>query len=135
MKKDTLLTKKQVEVLRLRAQGYSQTEIAKKFGTSRANISAMEKTALKNIQKAKKTLELVKIVEAPTRITIKPNTDLNDVVKMIYEKADAEGIWMPHSFPSLANIIQSAAGDKIKGRRVLRELEVAITKDGSIIVS
>ncbi|MBI5253186.1 MAG: helix-turn-helix domain-containing protein, partial [Euryarchaeota archaeon] len=37
MKKDTLLTKKQVEVLRLRAQGYSQTEIAKKFGTSRAN--------------------------------------------------------------------------------------------------
>lgn len=135
MKKDTFLTKRQVEILRLKAQGRSQTEIARKLGTSRANISALEKTALRNIQKAKKTLELVKIMEAPIRVIIKPNTDLNDAVRTIYAKADEEGTWMSHSFPSLANLIQSAAGGKIKGRMVLQEFEVAITKEGSVIVS
>lgn len=133
--KNTLLTRRQMEVLRLKTQGCSQTEIAKKLGTSRANISAIEKTALKNIQKAKRTLELVKTIEAPVHLRIKPNTDLNDAVRMIYVQADKEGIWMPHSFPSLANLIQSAAEDKIRGRRVLREFEVAITKDGDVVVS
>jgi|Deesub1362A_J573_1020465.scaffolds.fasta_scaffold00023_19 hypothetical protein len=133
-KKNIILTERQVEVLRLRNQGYSQVEIAKMLGTSKANISATEKSALKNIQKAKNTLELVKTLDAAIWIAIKPETDLNDAVREIYKAADKKGIWVKHSFPYLSSILKEKTGDKIKGRRVLTEFEVGVLPSGEIVV-
>ncbi len=133
-KKETILTKRQIEILKLRKKGYSQTEVAKKLGTSRANISSTEKSALENIRRAERTIEMVKALDAPIWLNIKTDRDLNEVVREIYDKADKEGVWIPHSFPSLVNLIQGHAEDGIKGRRVLKEFEIAITKDGEIIV-
>ena len=48
-----MLTKKQIEILKLRSNGYSQADIAKKLGTSRANISAIEKSAWENVKRAR----------------------------------------------------------------------------------
>lgn len=134
MSKDTHLTDKQIGVLKLRAKGYSQAEIARHLGTSRANISATVKKALKNIQRARNTLELVKMLEAPIWFNVKPEEDLNDIVKMVYEKADLSGIHLSQNFPALANLIQEEAREKIRGRRVLQELEIAITKEGKVLV-
>lgn len=130
----TILTDKQVEILKLRASGLSQTEIAKRFETSRANISATEKTARENIEKAKNTLGLVKMMEASLRVSIEPDTDLNNAVRTVYDKADLEGIWIGQSFPSLANMIRKEGKHKIRGRRVLSKIEIAITKEGEVIV-
>ncbi len=131
-KKDSFLTGRQLEILRLRKEGLSQTDIAKKFGTSRANVSATEKTARYNIEKAKNTLALADLIEAPIWLVVEPNTDLNEAVKEIYHRADSLGIRVVQSFPSLSHAIQESARDKIKGRMVLKRLEVAITKDGEI---
>lgn len=133
-KKESILTPRQIEILKLRSQGYKTGEIAKKLGTSAANISATEKTARENIERARSTIEFVKMLEAPLWLSFEPESDLNEVVKEIYAAADAKGIWISHSFPSLANIIQKEAGNKIKGRRVVARLEVAIGKDGSVMV-
>ncbi len=130
----TTLTERQIEILKLRVSGLSQTEIAKRLGTSRANISATERAALENIEKAKNTMALVRMMEAPLRVTIAPDTDLNDAVRAVYDKADSEGIWIGQSFPSLANMIQNEAERKVRGRKVLSELEIAITKEGDVIV-
>lgn len=133
-KKDSFLTARQLEILRLRRDGFSQTEIAKKLGTSRANISATEKIAHMNIEKAKNTLALADLIDAPIWLILEPNTDLNEAVKEIYHRADSLGIRVTHTFPSLSNVISEAAGNKIKGRMVLSRLEIAITKDGAVIV-
>ncbi|MEE9594286.1 MAG: Tfx family DNA-binding protein [Candidatus Hydrothermarchaeales archaeon] len=130
---DSFLTARQLEILRLRKEGLSQTAIARKFGTSRANISATEKTARTNIEKAKHTLALADMIEAPIWLVLEPNTDLNQAVKEIYHRADSLGIRVIQSFPSLSHAIQEGASDKIKGRMVLKRLEIAITKDGAII--
>ncbi|MFQ6135892.1 MAG: Tfx family DNA-binding protein [Candidatus Hydrothermarchaeales archaeon] len=132
--KDTILTERQMEILKLRRRGYSQTEIAKKLGTSRANISATEKTALKNIEKAKNTLEVVKMIEAPIWLTFGPEEDLDDVVGRIYSEAGKRNIWIAHDGPSLSNLIHDKAGKKIKGRRILSKLEITITEEGDVIV-
>ncbi|MFQ5815315.1 MAG: Tfx family DNA-binding protein [Candidatus Hydrothermarchaeaceae archaeon] len=132
-KKDSFFTARQLEILRLRKEGLSQTEIARKFGTSRANISATEKTARMNIEKAKNTLSLADMIEAPIWLVLEPNTDLNEAVKEIYHRADSLGIRVSQTFPSLSHAIQESVSDKIKGRMVLKRLEIAITKDGAVI--
>ncbi len=134
MSRDTILTERQIEVLKLKAMGLSTSEIARRLGTTDANVSATEKKARENIKRAQKTLQLVKILEAPIRIVIPPKSDLNDVVREIYRQADETGIWISHNFPSLAALIQEKAGEKIKGRMVREEIEVAITRKGEVVV-
>ncbi len=132
--KETVLTERQIEVLRLRAQGLSTTEIARRLGTTPSSVSATERKARENIRKAANTIRLVRMLEAPLSIAIPPDTDLNDAVREIYRRADEEGIWIAHSFPSLAAQIQREAGERIRGRRVLAEIEVVVTRDGEVLV-
>jgi DNA-binding protein, Tfx family len=56
----TTLTERQVEVLELREQGQTQQELADHFGTTDSNISAIERAAEQNIEKARRRLELVR---------------------------------------------------------------------------
>jgi len=134
MTNDTHLTERQIRVLKLRARGHIQAEIARQFGTSRANISAIEKKAMINIERAKNTLNLTKMLEASLWFTVEPEEDLNDIVKKIYDKADSNGIHISQNFPALANLIQEKAEEKIWGRRVILKMEIAITKAGEVLV-
>ncbi len=134
MPKDVFLTERQIQILRLRKQGLSQVAIAAKLGTSRANISATEKVANRNIQRAKDTLELVKFIDAPIWIALEPDSDVNEAVEELYRRADSEGIRVSHSFPSLSDMIRRKAGEKVKGRKVLKKLEIAVGRDGEIVI-
>lgn len=134
MPKETVLTERQFEVLKLRKEGLSQGEIANRFGTSVANVSATERTALTNISKAKNTLELLKDFDASFWVSIPPETDLYDAVRKVYREADENGLWIMHSFPSLATLISEGAGDMIRGRRLLSAMEVGILEDGGVVV-
>jgi Tfx family DNA-binding protein len=133
MSKDSFLTQRQLQILELRNDGMSQAEIARKLGTSRANISAMERIARQNIQKAENTLKLARMLGAAVLIKIEKDTDLNEVPKRIYEKAGKDGIWVNLDTPSLTGAISRDCKTKIKGRRIISEIEVAITKEGDII--
>lgn len=133
-KKETVLTEKQMEVLKLRKEGLSQAEISRKFGTSVANISATERTALTNITKAKNTIELLKNFDASFWVSISPETDLYGAVRKIYQKADEKGLRIMHSFPSMTALISEGAGDRIRGRRILSAMEVGVLDNGTVIV-
>ncbi len=87
-----------------------------------------------NINRARKTLNLAKMLEAPLWFTVEPEEDLNDIVKNIYNKADSNGIHISQNFPALANLIQGKAEEKIRGRRVILKMEIAITKEGEVLV-
>ncbi len=52
---ETALTGRQMKVLKLRNGGYSQVEIAQKFGKTKQNISTIEKMAWANVKKAENT--------------------------------------------------------------------------------
>jgi len=131
---ETVLTERQLQVLKLREGGLTQTEIARRLGTSRANISATEKSAHQKIERARNTLRIIQMIRAPLQIPVKGEADLNEVVKRIYHEADRAGIRIPRDFPTLASHIQRGGGEKIRGRRVLAGLEIAVTADGEILV-
>jgi len=134
MGKDSFLTERQLEILELRNSGKTQTEIAKNLGTTRANISATEKTARLNIRKAENTITVAKMLSAAAIIKIKKDTDLNEVPKKIYEKAGDLEIHINLDTPSLIRAVNSACADQIKGRRIISEIEIAITKEGDILL-
>jgi len=64
---------------------------------------------------------------------IEMDTDLNDVPKKIYERAGSEGIHVNLDNPSLVAMLNNDCAHKIKGRRIISDIEIAITGDGDII--
>lgn len=55
-----MLTKKEYQVLELRAKKLTQTEVAKALNVSQAAISKFERSGLQKIKNAKKILEIAK---------------------------------------------------------------------------
>lgn len=130
--KDTLLTDRQMEVLRMRKQGLTQQVIAEKLGTSKANICIIEKSAHENIRRAKEALEFVHTLDAPLLCTLEKGNDLMDTPRQIYAEAAPSGIKVRYDSLSLINRITSQVPEKVKGRRILDNISVYLNKDGEI---
>lgn len=134
MTDETVLTKRQNEVLKLRSEGHSQEEIAQKFGQTKQNISAIERMARTNVKKAENTIKFVRLLKAPVWFTVDEKTDLDAVVRRIFAEADSARIHVAHDRLALATKIREEAVDKIKHRLVLRGFEIGITSEGEIII-
>ncbi|HDD31494.1 MAG TPA: Tfx family DNA-binding protein [Thermococcus litoralis] len=93
----TFLTEQQIRILRLRAKGLKQSEIAEILGTSRANVSILEKRALEKIEKAKNTLLLWEQINSKVAIDIKKGEDIFGVPDRLFRKADEVGIKVPYT--------------------------------------
>jgi Tfx family DNA-binding protein len=131
---EMILTQRQMEVLKLRNEGYSQAEIGKKIGKTKQNISTIEKMAWRNVKKAENTIKYVKLLEAPIWFRVEGNINLDEVVRKIYSEADSARIHIAYDGLSLAAKIREELMDKIKHRLVIRGFEIGITKEGEIIL-
>ena len=134
MKNKTVLTERQIEVLKLRKDGLSQEEIAERFKTTKQNISSIERTAWKKIERAENTIKFVKMLKAPAWIEIKEDTSIDSIVGRIYAKADERKIRVIYDGVSLATKIREDAKGKIRHRTALAKLEIGITGEGDVIV-
>ncbi|MCL7474974.1 MAG: Tfx family DNA-binding protein [Methanosarcinales archaeon] len=130
----TNLTDRQIEVLKMRAGGITQSQVAQQLGTTKANISIIEAQARNNITRAKNTVELIKIINAPIWIKVVPGTDIYEIPGMIFNEADIHNIWIPKGGPSLLSLIEEKAQNKLRERRVLHAIEIGITNEGDILV-
>ncbi|MFN3621851.1 MAG: Tfx family DNA-binding protein [Nitrososphaerales archaeon] len=134
IKKMGLLTERQIEVLKLRAQGLTQEEVAKKLQTSRENVTILEKRAYQNIKIAKETLAALKTFGVSTTVVIKPGTHLVDVPRIILDKADEANIKVRANFTRIFDEIRFKASDKVKRSRVTRQITVKILPNGDFTV-
>jgi Tfx family DNA-binding protein len=133
--KDTLLTDRQKEVIRLRKQGMTQQQIADRLGTSKANICTIEKSANENIRRAKETLEFLYTLDATELCTIPAGTDLMDAPKLIYVSAAPTHVKIIYDTLALINRLSSAVPEKFKGRQVREDISVYLNKDGDLYFS
>jgi len=133
-KKVGLLTERQIEVLKLRAQGLTQEEVAQKLKTTRENISILEKRAYQNIKLARETLVALKSFGVAVTVAIKPGTHLVDVPRIILDKADEANIKVRANFTRIYDEIRFKAGDKVKRSRVVRQIYVKILPNGDFTV-
>ena len=131
---ESVLTRRQAEVLALREHGAPQAAIAESLGTSRANVSNVESSARENVAKARETVAFAEALAAPVTLSVETGTDLYDVPNEVYSACDESGVKVSKTAPELMKQISDAAGDAIVGREVRREITVSVGSDGTVRV-
>ncbi len=131
---ESVLTRRQAEVLVLREADVPQADIAEELGTSRANVSSVEASARENVTKARETVEFVEVLSAPVQLTVEGGTDLYDVPSQVYSACDNADVKVSRTAPELMKLIGDAAGDAVHGRAVQRDITITVTGDGGVRV-
>jgi hypothetical protein len=125
-----LLTERQIEVLRLRAQGYTQKRVAQQFGTSRENVVLLESRAKMNIERARATLDSLKHQGLAVSVEIPKGTHLVDIPRMILNRANRAKIKLGANFTRIYEDMRFKARSHISGTRVSRPIVVTVFPDG-----
>lgn len=129
---ETILTERQVEVLELREAGHTQREVADVLGTSDSNVSAIERAAEENIEKARRTLELARALRAPSRSTVPAGTSFDELVDHVYSQGDEAGIRVAYCRPELYAHLFGALEDATRQNRLVAPVTVGLTEDGDV---
>ncbi len=129
-----LLTPTQFEVLRLRLEGLSQEEVAERLGTTRQNISIIERRAKRNLKLAEETLRAYRELVAASSVEVPPGTHLVDVPRLVIDAADEVGVKLRANFTRIYDEIRFKARSCVRGVKTIKPLRILIFKDGDIEV-
>ncbi|OTF01817.1 Tfx family DNA-binding protein [Halorubrum sp. SD683] len=130
----TTLTDRQVEVLELREQGHTQQEVADQLGTTDSNISAIERAAEQNIEKARRTLELARTIRSPIQFSVSPGTSFDDLVASVYSHADEAGVKIAYCRPELYTHLYGVLEECTNQNELKTTTDVGITNQGEVRV-
>ena len=133
-KSSNLLTDRQIQVLKLRSRGLTQEGVAKQLKTTRENVSILESRARRNIKRAKATIEVLEDLGMATRITIKPETPVLEISKIIFKKADDANVRLQLDCIDLLERIKIKAKDKIKAKKVVSSISIVLLPYGDLLV-
>jgi len=134
-KRHGLLTKAQVEVLKLRLMGLTQEEIASKFGTSRQNIAIIGKRGRRNLKLAEETIRVYEKITTAASVRVKPDTHMVDIPRLVIDAADKAKVKLRADFTRIYNEIRFKAPGCVKGPKVVKPITVLILKDGDIEIT
>jgi len=124
------LTERQACVWAFRAQGVTQTQIAKQWGTSRANICMLEKAAREKIERARETVLFDEQLNAPLQVTCHPGELLLDIP----DKLDRQALDLDIQIQPEAVIDQilTHAPNCVRENRFVRPARISVTQSGHL---
>lgn len=131
---DSFLTKRQIEVLQMRLAGLSQQEIAEKLGTTRSNISILEKRAYQNISRAEKTMQQWLMLRAPISLLAKAGTDVFALPREIFAAADEKHMRLPITSLDIVVQLRRKAPRLFRKRALSRDARIFVTEEGEVLV-
>ncbi|MFC3477616.1 Tfx family DNA-binding protein [Halobacterium litoreum] len=131
---ESVLTRRQAEVLALRERDVPQADIADRLGTSRANISKVESSARANVRKARETVAFADALRAPVHVTVEAGTDLYDVPDAVYDAADDANVAVSLSAPEVMKRVSEVGEDAVADREVSTRLLLTVDADGDLRV-
>ena len=129
-----LLTEEQLKILGFRLDGLKQEEIARRLGTTRQNVSLIERRARGNVMKAEVTLRAYRRLQTAATVELVPSTHLVDVPRMLVDAADDAGVKISIDFALVYKELRDEAGDSISGTRVVKPILLHVLRDGKIDV-
>ncbi len=129
-----LLTEEQLIVLGHRLNGLKQEEIAGRLGSTRQNVSLIERRARGNLEKAEATLRAYRRLQTAATVELKSNTHLVDVPRMLVDAADNAGVKITIDFALVYKELRDEARDSIRGTRIVKPILLHILKDGKVDV-
>jgi HTH-type transcriptional regulator, fmd operon transcriptional regulator len=131
-KRQGLLTDIQIEVLGLQLKGHNQEEIASKLGTTRQNISTIERRAQRNLALAHQTMEVYENLTAAATVELRPGTFKIDVPRKVVDAADKAEVKLKADFTRIFNELRFKVPECVDGKKVVKPITVLILKDGDI---
>lgn len=129
-----VLTRRQAEVLALREREVPQREIAERLGTSRANVSSIEASARRNVQKARETIAVADALAEPVRVPIGTGTDLFNVPDVVYTTCDDIGTKVTHTSAALIRRVREQTPNAIRDETIVSPIVIGVSPDGTITV-
>ena len=133
-KKGGYLTESQQYVLKLRFEGYFQEEIAKKLGTTRQNVSLIERRARENVKKAERTLMAYRRLQTVAEVKLNPDTHLVDVPRKLIDAADLVGVKINVDFVLVYKMIRDQASESVSGTQVIKPILLRLLNNGDVYV-
>ncbi len=132
MKSRTNLTSRQIEVLLLRKRGFTQEKVAKMLGTSRANVSIIERNAYKVVWSAQATIKAFESLHEDGVFLVPSRTSIYDVPRLIFLRGDALGVRVKIDENGIIALVKSKG--KIRQYRLVSPLAVKIKSDGQLLL-
>lgn len=129
---ETNLTERQIEVLELREQGLTQADVAAELGTSGSNVSAIERAAETNIEKARTTLEVVHTIRSAVTFDVEAGEPIDTIVETIYARGDAANIRISYRKPELYGHLYHELEPAMENGQLQCPVTVGITAEGRI---
>lgn len=102
------------------------------MGTTRSNISTIEKNARRNLEKSRKTIEIAKALKAPLTFEIGEGLSLYDLPELIYSKADEEGTKINMDGPELLRKIRKNADGVLNDKQTTGKIRIGIRRNGKV---
>jgi Tfx family DNA-binding protein len=132
VKSRTNLTTRQIEVLLLRKRGFTQEKVAKLLGTSRANVSIIERNAYKVVWAAQATIEAFESLHEDGVFLVPSRTSIYDVPRLIFLRGDVLGVKVKVDENNILSMVKSKG--KIRQYRLVSPLSVRIKPDGQLLI-
>lgn len=124
------LTRRQIEVLKLRMKGLTQEQVAEMLKTSRENVANLESRAYVNIMRARITLRILEELNPEKEVVVLAGTPITDVPRIILDRADMLGIKVALGAESLYHLVKKKAMKR--GDHLTAPLKVKILPSGKI---
>lgn len=128
------LTLRQAQVWALRAHGVSQSQIAQRWGTSRANVCMLERTARQHVARARETIAFDDWLRAPLRFSCRPGALLLDIPPRLLRYADQLGLHVQAEREHIVQCILDQVPDCVRDNRLVRPILLLVTPQGELWV-
>lgn len=132
IKSRTNFTSRQLEVLLLRKRGFTQEKVAKMLGTSRANISIIERNTYRVVWAAQATIAAFEALHQDGVFLIPSRTSIYDIPRLIFLRGDALGIKIKLNENDILALTKSKGN--IRQYRLVSPLAVRIKSDGQLLL-
>jgi Tfx family DNA-binding protein len=114
--------------------GLTQEGVASKLGTTRQNVSLLERRAHRNLEKAEETIAAYRKLRTVAKVTLPPMTHLVDVPRMLIDAADSAGVKIKVDFSLIYKELKHDVGDNVSGTRITKPVQVNILSDGEVYI-
>jgi len=128
----SVLTRRQLQVIRLRSTGLTQAQVAKRLRTTRENITIIEHRAHQNLMAAKATLAAIERLSGSNELVIPSGVSIFEATSMILRRADVLRIKLKLNADSILATLRARRKGRIRGHHLIAAVRVRIDSDGSL---
>jgi len=128
----SLLSERQVAVLKARDEGRSYADIAAALDTTADAVRVLEESARENVATAYRTVRIAESLEADVRVQADAGMRLFDVVRELRSVGDQIGVKLGSNEERLHDELRSILRDRLQGNVLERDVELTIDPDGEV---